>query len=366
MESSWSDDPGLSSQFNQSPPSPMDARQQIQPVGSAGNKTALAQFASSMTRAATRLLTHRGERGLLGSIGFALRYRVLPLLPRITGQIQIARIFSHPGLRPLKERYPSIEYKYLRNYLSLHFPVKTRLEVMANHYRFLSTRVPETFFAAIFDEAVPLWEAPSEEGSISVRLSFPHSFDGPHEQHDQEGDLALFLCLDGTSIYKLAFTIAPGKVFGIANDAQVALIGCLQGRAGSHEQIKTITKTFHKSHPSTLLTQAAAAIAAALGTAGIVGISQDAQPCAEKKFQFKYDEFWTGMGASVLDNGLFFLPFPLPQKPLLSIDRKYRKQVQKKRDFLDAFSRDVAKAFHQKLIALGMPSEQPIELRTDQ
>jgi uncharacterized protein VirK/YbjX len=239
----------------------------------------------------------------------------------------------------------------LRNYLSLHFPVKTRLQVMAHHYRFLSTRVPETFFASIFDEPVALWEAPLEDGKLSVRLSFPHSFEGSHEQHDQEGDLALFLCLNESTLYKLTFTIAPGEVFGIAGDARVALIGCIQGRAGSHEVIKTITKIFHKVHPSTLLTHAAAAIARALGSAGIVGISQDAQPCADKKFQFKYDEFWTAMGASVLNCGLFFVPIPLWQKPLLSIDRKYRKQVQHKRDFLDTFAAELTQSFHRKLIA---------------
>lgn len=298
-------------------------------------------------------MARREDQSFLGSLVFALRYRVLPLLPRIRGQLQIAKIFGHPCLRPLKERYPSIEYKYLRNYLSLYFPVKTRMQVMANHYRFLSTRVPADFFASIFDNAMTLWEEPTESGMVSVRLSFPHSFEGAHEQHDQEGDLALFLCLNASPIYKLAFTIAPGSVFGIAGNSQVALVGCLQGRAGNYESIKMITKSFHKVHPSTLLTHAAIAMTEVLEITGIVGISQNAQACADKKFQFQYDEFWLGLGATVLDNGMFLVPCPPPQKPLLSIDRKYRKQVQKKREFLDGFAAELKKTFRQNLNVPG-------------
>lgn len=317
-------------------------------------------FVASIARAGSRFLSRGGEGGLWRSLGFAFRHRLMPMLPHLPGQIRLAGLFSRHGLAELRQRYPALEYKYLRNYLALSFSHKTRQEILVHHYRYMADRVDPGFFARIYDAPAHLAQIDCDGIPVSIQLSFPHSIkDNGLERHDQEGDLALLLCLPEGPFYKATFTFAPGRALGIPDHASLAYIGCVQGLPGARETVKKVTAAMHRVHPSVLLISAVAAVASALDVHGIAGVAHSAQPCTDHGLHFDYDELWSSLGGTPRGKDVFFLPIPLPEKSLEDYERKHRKRIMQKRAFLQSVREQVQAALAEHLLATARPG-QPV------
>nr|WP_255487031.1 DUF535 family protein [Mucilaginibacter sp. SP1R1] len=219
---------------------------------------------------------------------------------------------------------------YLFSYLSRAFDTDTKRQILINHYQLLQDRFPPAQLNKLFKSGIVCYSDNCGSNHYELILASSATL-------EFEGSLSLFFTMNEIKISTLSFTIAPGKLFGLADD-HVIYISRLQ-RAGNHNQnIHTAIKYFNDIIPSVILMKVLEAVAAALHIHTCIGISSDNQlstymePEAEKFYSI-YDQFWINNGAT-LKNGNYIIPLPIAQKPLELIKQTHRNRAIKKRNKL--------------------------------
>jgi uncharacterized protein VirK/YbjX len=281
--------------------------------------------------------------------------RSIPFLRNFRGHLKLLQTLSLPHARDLLHSHPRLAYKYLGgNYLARTFSATTRLRILHTHYHYLMEYVCDDFLAQVFAARQILWEDSRQEHHFSISLSFPHCLHHPGRRVDHEGDLSLLFQIDGTPVYVICFTIAPGEVFK-ANGMNVGsektlFIARIQGEAQQLQNIRRATKLLHEISPRDLLLVATQALATSLDIDTIVGINSANQlatpPECKQELFFDYEKFWSELGADRLDDGFYTLPVPLPQKPLAEISQHHRTRTLRKREFKRQVMEAVAHRFN--------------------
>jgi uncharacterized protein VirK/YbjX len=173
----------------------------------------------------------------------------------------------------------------------------------------------------------------------------------------KEGELSLYLRVDGNIVFVLSFTIVPGGVVN-SQAAGILLITRLQGVKGAFSHISDATKTLHDVAPDALLFAALQGIANAFGISEIVAVSAVRQSYFSQDtaaiFKEAYDDFFAGLGISKNAAGFFRIPLPFQEKPLAFIKHGHKIRTREKR----AFKQQVQSAcagFFEKFAPTAVP-----------
>jgi len=275
--------------------------------------------------------------------------RAVPICFNPAGHFRLTRLLTGPKLIGLLQRHPRLNYRYLATYLSHDFPRRTRLEIQLNHYGFLAARVRQDFFVRIYDRGFLLWSDRRGADHFSIALSFP-------VVGDHEGDLALVFRSEAIPIYRMSFSIVPGRCVGCSAE-QTLFVGCIQGRGGAFPSIRHATRTCLDIMPAALLLAAVQGIALALGIGLIVGVGRD-QAVSRLHVQrpesfFNLDEFWRSFGAEAVRDDLFLLRVPFPEKPMQLVARGHRRRTLGKRRYKRKLVQQVRECFRETCLSQG-------------
>ena len=273
--------------------------------------------------------------------------------PRIC--FEVAKVLASAETRPIVRAEPRLLFKYLSDYLAADLSRKERASILIDHYAFLTDRVQGKFFRMIVDCRVELWQQIIREHMYRIRLTFPRT-----PTAHCEGDLSLIFEADGVDIYVLSFAIGPGSIAGLAASRAI-YIARVQGKGKGLHLIRTATKMCVDISPQALLLAAAEGVATALGLSHIIGIGADNHVSAGTDFRTNdigraYDEFWLAAGGLRLERNMYYLPVPLPHKPIQSIKRNHRSRALRKREYKLIVKEQVCRAFRDvALVARRSP-----------
>ena len=260
----------------------------------------------------------------------------------------VAGILDLPTFDIIAKAQPRFPFKYLnKRYLAKGLTGSERALALIHHYRYLNTKLRESFLRNILIDGVNIYEAIADDGAYAVRmiLSAPIT---------DEGELSLELCVDGASIYVLAFTIVPGRIVGVPAD-HALMISRIQGVKGVFDLIHKATKALHETSPPALLFSAVNGVAMAFEIDHIAGVCAESQPCYletdSERFRAAYDEFFTSVGGQANASGYYCFQTPIRGKPIASVKCDHRSRARKKRKFKASISESVRRVLSEELSA---------------
>ena len=268
---------------------------------------------------------------------------------------EVVKVLASTETRPIVRAEPRLLFKYLSDYLGADLSRKERASILIDHYTFLTDRVQGNFFRIIVDRRAELWRHSIGEHTYRICLTFPRTTTA-----HCEGDLSLIFEADGVDIYVLSFAIGPGSIAGLAASRAI-YIARVQGKGKGLHLIRTATKMCVDISPQALLLAAAEGVATALGLSHIIGIGADNHVSAGTDFRTNdigraYDEFWLAAGGLRLERNMYYLPVPLPHKPIQSIKRNHRSRALRKREYKLIVKEQVCRAFREvALVARRSP-----------
>jgi uncharacterized protein VirK/YbjX len=250
-------------------------------------------------------------------------------------------------------------FKYLtQNYLVQGFSVEERAVCFLHHYNRLHEALPDSLLCRTLFEGVTIHEI--SEGAnrfiLTLGLSAPNY---------KEGELSLYMRVDGNIVFVLSFTIVPGWVVS-SQAAEILLITRLQGVRGAFSQISDATKTLHNVAPDALLFAALQGIANAFGIVEIVAVSATRQSYFTQDtsavFKEAYDDFFAGLGIPKDAAGFFRIPLPFQEKPLAFIKHGHKLRTREKRAFKQQIQSACAGFFEK--FAPNASRRPPVQLPT--
>ncbi len=254
-------------------------------------------------------------------------FRFASILGHLSRHRDLFEVITHPHIIGLTRCHPRLGYRYLAPYLARGFDRNTRLDIMANHYRYLSNYVGPNILACIYDESPVIWQECIDGQLFCITLSFP-------KENDYEGDLCLSFQTGSVSLYSIVLTIAPGRSINLQSD-QVLLISAIQGAVGKIDSIRHATKICHGSAPVYLLLTAAEALALSLDIDTIVGMSASQQIARINNTGchrfFDYDGFWMEFTGAMTIRDFYPTPVPFPEKPLAAFKSNRRSRTLRRR-----------------------------------
>lgn len=234
------------------------------------------------------------------------------------------------------------------SYLSPGLHRRARIRLMRHHYSFIRRHLAGDCLARICRGPLAVWEEPRNGTVYRIVLALP-----PSIKEQAEGDICLVFKADATDVFTLAFTICPGRSFGLAGD--VLYIGRLQGARQQMDLIRDSAKKCNGISQQTLLLAAAEGICLAMGIRWMVCPSSRAQLSVGRQDEFSsgvsiYDQFWLDIGATRLGEENFHLPVPMPHKPTSQIKRCHRSRAAGRRRYRDSVSDQARKIFRELFI----------------
>lgn len=250
-------------------------------------------------------------------------FRFASILGNLSGHMNLFDALMHPHIIGLMRCHPRLGYRYLAPYLARRFDRNSRLDIIANHYRYLSHCVGPHALVRIYDESPVIWQECIDGQLFGITLSFP-------KENDYEGDLCLTFQAGAVSLYSIFLTILCGRSINLQSD-QVILISVIQGAVGKIDLIRRATKICHGSAPVYLLLIAAEAFALSLDIHLIVGMSAEQQIARENKTDyhrfFDYDEFWMDFTGAMTKGDFYPVSVPFPEKPLTALKSNRRSRA---------------------------------------
>lgn len=271
------------------------------------------------------------------------RLRKLILIPVYAPQqARILRVLRHAAYAELLRTQPRLPFKYMEGeYLALGLGRKERSACLLHHYERLLACLPHEALSALPSREIVLLEMQEAGAVYRVTMGLPGLF-------QDEGELCLRLYAEGTEIYLLSFTIAPGRVVQ-SQAADALLVTRLQGASGEWKRIQSATRALHNVAPGALL------MAALQGVAGAWEIGLMAGVCARRHRSYDescaatmhqaYDAFFTEIGIVQNEQGFFVSELPLAQKPMWKVKQGHKLRTREKR----AFKQEIADRVKQAL-----------------
>jgi uncharacterized protein len=240
------------------------------------------------------------------------------------------KILSRPSMRGLLAAQPMLPFKYLsRFYMAQGLSTQSRALAITHHYRFFHAKFQDTLLRTILHGRTSVFEIRQETHLFRICLASSPSL-------VKEGELSLYLQVDGTDVYVLSFSFVPGKLVGMTTET-VMLITRLQGMRGVFPQIRDATKALHDISPPALLISALQGLAKALEIRRMAGVSAADQVCKARRnapeLGNAYDLFFAAIGAQRNALNFYIGNFPLPEKPIHLVKPDHRSRTLRKRKF---------------------------------
>ena len=257
------------------------------------------------------------------------------LAGNLRGQLELMRIFSLPAFKSLALLDPVYSFHHLsRDFLFRGLSARERTACILHHYRFLISRMSNRLLSQSGNWEIPLMEHRENGRRFAVTLGLPA------RNALLEGESILRLVVDGAPIYRLQFTIVPGRVLH-SEQRDVIFVQRLQGVKGCFEPVSAATKAFRDVAPPLLLVTVLQGIAAAWGIREMACVSAKSQYCSKfyndepssTLFERAYDKFLFDLGATHISDDFFFLSLPIKEKPIELIGNGHKARTRKRRAF---------------------------------
>ena len=121
----------------------------------------------------------------------------------------VLRLLKIPALAEIAQSTPRFAYKYLsRNYLARGLTTAERASCFLHHYRRLSSALPDRFIHQAANGYLALHEIRIDDHRFTISMGISQYF-------DTEGEMSLYLHVNGEVVYLLAFTIVPAPWFNL-------------------------------------------------------------------------------------------------------------------------------------------------------
>lgn len=251
------------------------------------------------------------------------------LLTNIGTQREILRLLRLRPFAGIVQVNPELPFKYLiPDYLVRGLTVTERASCFLHHYKRMHSALPEEVLRKIMEGEVILYKIAKDGNSFAMTIGMSRY---PFEK---EGELSLYLQVDGKKVFNLSFNIVPGWV--VKSEAPEALlISQLQGIPGCNSQIRLARRALNDYSPRTLL------LAALQGIADAIGIGEIVAVCAMRQRSYEngcpsilksgYDDFFVQLGMVKTVDGFYSSPIPIQGKPLASFKPRARSRARKRR-----------------------------------
>lgn len=236
---------------------------------------------------------------------------------------------SHPAFQDLVQAYPHMIHKVYRPYLSLTLNCQQRVELLAEHYRFILQQGWGTLMAQAARGPVRLGTVPGKSGApYHLQLCSLHPM-------DREGEMVLQLMHDDNVLYSIAFSF-----FGCPLRATLGMrIGCVQGPKGqeSAQRVREATRDLHGLRPKTLMVRLVRQLGHEHGCRKMIlvgNINRAVHHSAKKGRLFAdYNALWQELGAQARQDGDFELQCEnLPSPVMEEIPSKKRSEARKRHE----------------------------------
>jgi uncharacterized protein VirK/YbjX len=278
----------------------------------------------------------KARRQYTGDLSFtSTSLRILGVVARPDTHWRVVTAVRGPHTRSILASFPRVVYRYTLPYLSSVFTRSTRAQIFLQHYGFLNTRLKAEFFQKVLDDTLILWTTTLDEHTFSLTLAGPCP--------DREGELTLRFKMDGTTVYRLAFSVLNAALVGKPDDAEpvapgmLLYVGQVQGCRVGFELIRQATKTCHDVAPPDLLMAALFGVAEAWHISTIAGVAYEHCLTFDKlkKLESKFDlsAFWAKFRASRNGQGHHVLNLPFVDKPISEVKANHRGRTLAKRGF---------------------------------
>lgn len=261
---------------------------------------------------------------------------------------------AHHRSRPIFRRArtqiisPLIQFKYLGDYLSLSFSTSERLRALAGHYQRFGEVLHALAERSPWPDGIAVWELPGDDGEIPpLRVLIE-----PSELAPMEGEIQIRFAAGDQTLFTLTFLLAPGDLFGLADDT-VIFVGGVQGGVNCRIEMRQAAKRNGEIAPAAMLLLTLRSFATVLGVKTILAVSESdqiAQSYASDKLKLDYRDFWAQAGGYP-QGACFVLANNHIDRPLHDIPISHRRRTRRKRERRDAI-RAAIEARLRELLAL--------------
>ena len=249
--------------------------------------------------------------------------------------------FGSKQLMDLLNADPSIALKCTRSYLWTSLDGSRRLLAQLAFYDWLLTQYTSQQISHFYKlNHTTVCNFAVKDRLLEVQLR-------PSRGLGREGELAVFMCLDGQVLMKASFTVLPVDMIGLSGEGYAMYVGAYQGEKNSLELFKETTLLMERTKPSHLLFNVLQRLANIWKLHAIVGVNDNDHAFAgysrtlAKRVKTNYDTIWQELGGERdPHSGHWVLPRHWVPRPLEEIESKkrsaYRRRNALRQAFLDA------------------------------
>lgn len=264
---------------------------------------------------------------------------------------QLKHYFDSKQLMDLLKADPSMHLKCTRSYLWTGLAAHERLLAQLAFYDWLLSNFPRNRIAHFYKvNHMTLFEFGIQDRRISVQLR-------PARGLGREGEMAVFLFLDGAPLVKASFTVLPMTSLGLAGEGYAMYVGAFQGERNALTLFKDATRLMERTKPPHLLLNVLQAIAQSWNLQTIVGVSDSAHAFAgykttlAKRVKSNYDEIWQELGGErSAKNHFWTLPSTWIPRPESEIESKKRSAYRRRQALRQAFMKACSDAMPDFLL----------------
>jgi uncharacterized protein VirK/YbjX len=251
---------------------------------------------------------------------------------------KLKNYFNSKQLMDLLSVDPAIYLKCTRSYLWTGMGSGHRLMAQLAFYDWLLTHYSHTQISHFYKvNHTTISRFPVKDRLVEVRLR-------PARGLGREGELAIFICLDGQVLIKASFTVLPLDMLGHTGPGHAMYVGAFQGEKNALELFKETTQLMERTKPSHLLLNALQSLAHIWNLQAIVGVSDNVHAYAgykttlAKRVKTNYDQVWEELGGEKSSqHDHWVLPRTWVPRPECEIESKKRSAYRRRTSLRQAF-----------------------------
>ncbi|WP_318445389.1 VirK/YbjX family protein [Photobacterium leiognathi] len=253
-------------------------------------------------------------------------------------------------LATLCKRHNRFIEKPFRPYITNAATPEQRVDLITQHYQFISNALPLETREHIFadDKGLQLISFLIEDKTYSLNLAY-------HGRFQKEGELSLVLFDErGHNIYTVTFVVSS------QHNQRNIVIGGIQGPASNDEnnlRIKRLTKTLHGQRPKDLMIKMMTFIANCWQADHLLAIKNESHSYCAKRYRSKkygssriktdYNRHWEALGGTEYDTHFYQLQMEDVRRDPEDISRPKRAMYRRRYEWLDQVKAEI-----QQIIAL--------------
>ena len=250
----------------------------------------------------------------------------------------LVSFFDRHDLQFIVEHHPRILEKIFRPYLYKETNHKKRVQLICQHYYFLSKKLNKAIIERIYsDTALTLFSFTIEldddcSKTFHINLHYQYQF-------EKEGEMLLVLQqADGERIYSVAFSII-GEI-----EKPELVIGGIQGPSATIDEreliIRKLTRQRFGLRPKSLMIELISMLAAHWNCQRILAVTMEGHVYQRVKHHLNrikndYDSFWMECQGIPHGENFIRLPVQIERKPLEVIKSKKRNLYRQRYQWLD-------------------------------